>query len=131
MVGVHLMAFYIQLLWCPELMGICLVSSKTRSRFVTFGCLLCRDVFMVGEGSASDWDPQPFLRIKLLLLSFFCTQANIRSIHFVCHADPLFSQRNFPEVLFLSSGMLTGWSMSPVQQIYQRVSSGICADGPR
>lgn len=86
---------------------------------------------MVGEGSASDWDPQPFLRIKLLLLSFFYTQANIRSIHFVCHADPLFSQRNFPEVLFLSSGMLTGWSMSPVQQIYQRVSSGICADGPR
>lgn len=50
-------------------MGIYLVSSKMRCRFMTFGCLLCGDVFVVGEGFASNCDLQTFLRTKLMLES--------------------------------------------------------------
>lgn len=52
------MAFCIQLWRCPELMGIYLVSSKMRCRFVTFGSLPCGDTLVVGESFASRWDPQ-------------------------------------------------------------------------
>lgn len=129
------MAFYIQLLWWPELMGIYLVSSKMRCRFMTFGCLLCGDVFVVWEGFASNCDLQTFLRIKLMLESSnnrrVILQSNIWRIHSVCLAvrwkHPLFSRRNFPEVFLLNFGMLTGWSMSPVQRNIHSMSISVCA----
>ncbi len=52
------MAFFIQLLWSTELMGIYLVSFKMCCRFMTFVCLLYGDAFAVGEGFASYCDLQ-------------------------------------------------------------------------
>lgn len=60
------MAFCIQLLLCPELMGIYLVSSKMRCRFMTFGCLLCGGAFAVREGFAPYCDPQQFKTMQIL-----------------------------------------------------------------
>lgn len=132
------MAFFIQLLWSPELMGIYLVSPKMHCRFMRFGFLLCGETFGSQRGfciqlwlAASQnyadsciscfwgishqWKlyftvSQAFKRFKRCILFFLLFFFHILHPPLFCHI----SGRNFPGVFLQICGMLTGQSMSVV-----------------